>query len=308
MSSNADPGVAQHTFEDLGDGITFGRGTSEGVAFSNTGIIDLGEATLVFDTSLTLQGGRAIFAASLEQTGRAPAIAVNSHWHLDHLLGNQVFAHLPIHATRRTIEILLETSAELGRELTREKLETDIREFEAKQRSATTDAEREEFGLALRLNRAVLAEVPEIRLTSPTSPFEGELKLPGSTSARLISFGAGHTESDAILFLPKSRVLFSGDLIVSGAHPNVGSGNPEHWLEVLDRIESLGPERIGTGHGPLGSVETIAAMRDYLSTVLALAEKSGNPEVPERFREWTGRAQFVRNVEYARSRSAKKEA
>jgi cyclase len=295
---------SHHTFEDLGEGITFGRARPDGVALSNTGLIDLGESTLVFDTSLTIQGGRAICAASQDRTGRFPTLAANSHWHLDHIMGNQVFADGPIYATKKTVEILLQKRAELEGELTQEKLETEIREFERQQKSAASEKGRAEYDLVLRINHALLAEVMELRLTPPNSTFDGELKLPGDSGACLISFGAGHTESDAILHLPKSRLIFAGDLIISGSHPNLSSGDPQHWLTVLDRIEGLKPERIGTGHGPLGGVETIAEMRDYLSTIVTLAQEPGTPEMPSRFRNLTEPSQFSSNVEYARSKVA----
>jgi glyoxylase-like metal-dependent hydrolase (beta-lactamase superfamily II) len=294
-----------YSFEDLGDGVTFGHARREGAALSNAGIIDLGNSTLIFDTSLTLHSAREIRAASLEHTGRAPSLAANSHWHLDHVVGNQIFADRPIYATRRTIEILLEKRAELEGEFAREKLESDIREIERQRKATTADSGRAQYDAALRINRTLLEEVAELKFTPPSKEFEKELNLPGNQDARLLSFGAGHTESDAMLFLGKSRILFSGDLVVAETHPNLTSGDPEHWLTVLDKIEGLRPERIVTGHGPLGSVETVQVVRDYLSTVLELARAPGEPEVPERFRAWTEFDQFTGNIAYVRQRWAR---
>jgi glyoxylase-like metal-dependent hydrolase (beta-lactamase superfamily II) len=299
------PTKSEHyAFEDLDEGVTFGRARPEGTALSNTGIVDLGKSTLIFDTSLTLHSAREIRGASLERTGRAPSLAANSHWHLDHIVGNPIFADRPIYATQRTIEILLEKRAELEGEFTREKLESDIRELERQRKATTTDAGRTQYDTSLRINRALLEEVAELKLVPPSQGFETELKLPGDRDARLLTFGAGHTESDAMLFLGKSRILFSGDLVVAETHPNLQSGDPEHWLTVLDKIEGLRPERIVTGHGPLGSPETVAVMRDYLSTVLELARAPGEPEVPQRFRAWTEPDQFTGNIAYVRQRWA----
>lgn len=291
-----------YTFEPLDIGVTFGRARVEGTALSNTAIIDLGGATLAFDTSLTLRSARDIEAASISLTDRPVSLVVNSHWHLDHMLGNQLFADRPIYATRRTIEILREKRAENEHELSDEKLDEEIRNLEELRGSATSESAKALLDGALRINREVRAEGRELRYTPATTGFESELPLPGDLGASLLSFGSGHTESDAVLFLSKSRILCAGDLIVAGNHPNLTSGDPEHWLTVLDQVEELRPERIITGHGALGSLDTLNEIRDYLRTVLQLARESGEPEVPSRFRGWHDFGQFEANIAFVRSR------
>jgi cyclase len=293
-----------YAFKTIADEITFGQARRDGTALSNTGIVNLGSSTLVFDTSLTLHSARDIRAASLALTHRFPSLCVNSHWHLDHVVGNQVFADQPIYASKRTIEILLEKRAEIETELSREKLEADIREF-ARQRSAqSTETGRAVYDAVLRINRMLLGETMDLRFTPPSTAFDEELRLPGERGASLLNFGSGHTESDTMLFLANDRILFAGDLIVAQNHPNLTSGDPEHWLTVLDKIDELRPERIVTGHGPLGSVETVAAMRDYLTAVLELAREPGDPMIPARFRSWAEPDQFAGNIAYVRARSA----
>jgi cyclase len=291
-----------YAFEALEDGVYFGRARREGTGLCNTGLVDLGDSTLVFDTSLTLDSAREIRAAVGRLTPRHSILGVNSHWHMDHVVGNQVVNGQPIYATNRTIEILLEKRGEFEKELSPEKLRADIKEYEEKQRAESTDVGREKYEFVLRINRALLGEAPEWRFTPATSGFDQELKFPGEREARLVTFGAGHTESDAVLFLPKSRILFAGDLIVAENHPNLGSGDPVHWLKVLDEIEALRPERIVTGHGPLGSIDTIRSMRDYLTAVLETARDSAPPEVPAQFAKWEDPETFASNVAYAQSR------
>jgi cyclase len=297
------PRSDQYQFEELAPGIVGAVARAEGTALSNGGIVNLGGATLVFDTGLTLRAARDLHAAAERLTGRPPAFAANSHWHLDHLLGNQLFAAHPIHATRRTVEILLEKRVELEGELTPAKLEAELRELEGEARGHAdpTPSERAEYELAVRINRTLRDEAPELRLTIPSKPFDSELRLPGERNARLVTFGSGHTESDAVLELPDERIVFAGDLVVAGHHPNLLSGDPRHWLVVLDEIERLAPERVVTGHGPVGTRETIAEMRDYLSMILREAENTGSARLPDRFARWSGRSQFDRNVAFVRS-------
>jgi cyclase len=304
VSAPVHPTSRHYAFERLEDGVYFGRARREGTGLCNTGLVDLGDSLLIFDTSLTLDSAREIRASAEGRSRGRPIVGVNSHWHLDHVFGNQVFDGGPIYATNRTIELLLEQRGEFEKELSPEKLRAEIQEYEGKQRAEPSSAGRERCAFVLRLNRALLGEVAEWRFTPATAGFDQELTFPGERGARLFSFGAGHTESDALLFLPKSRILFAGDLLVAETHPNLGSGDPVHWLEVLREIEALRPERIVTGHGPLGSIETIRTMRDYLNAVLQAARVRGPPEVPSQFASWEDPETFASNVEYTRTRLA----
>jgi cyclase len=294
---------AHFRFEDLAPGVTVGIARKDGTALSNTGLVELGEARVAFDTSLTLRSAREILARSGPSSGSTPPMAINSHWHMDHLLGNQLFAPGAIYATRRTIEIVHERQGSWEKELQAEELRRFIAETEAQLAATTSEYGRAQFEEVLRLNRALWEESTEIRLTPPDHGFDGELVLPGRSGARLITFGGGHTESDAVLLLPRERVLFAGDLVVVGSHPNLTSGNPEHWLEILDRIEGLGPRWIVPGHGPVADAGALATRRSYLSTILELGDDP-NPEMPREFRDLQGPEQFRENLEFLRARRA----
>jgi len=303
MTAREAIGPAEYDFEDLADRVAFGRARRDGSALSNTGLLDLGGSTLAFDTGLTLHAGRAIRAASVARTGRPPSLVANSHWHFDHLLGNQVFEGTPIYGTRRTVELLLEKRAEFESELAPEKIRAELRELEGRAAAATTAVGRERYEAVIRINRTLLEESAELKLTPPNSTFEGELALPGDLGARLVTYGSGHTLSDSMLFVERARVLFAGDLIVSGTHPNLASGDPEHWLVVLDRIDQLRPERVAPGHGPVRSPEVIAEVRDYVVTLLELAREPGEPSIPARFRNWSEPEQFTTNLRFVRGRT-----
>jgi glyoxylase-like metal-dependent hydrolase (beta-lactamase superfamily II) len=78
--------------EQLLDGVYAAIGIPGSGSGSNAGIIDLGDRTLVFDTFLTPQAGDDLRAAAEHLTGRPVAAVINSHWHADHIHGNQAFA------------------------------------------------------------------------------------------------------------------------------------------------------------------------------------------------------------------------
>jgi glyoxylase-like metal-dependent hydrolase (beta-lactamase superfamily II) len=292
-----------YDLERVAEGVFAGVARYDGSALSNSGLVDLGDETLIFDTSPTVRAARDLESVAPGLTGHRISLAANSHWHFDHTFGNRRFSELPIYATRRTREILTERRDEFEAELARAALERYTRELEDKARTEGPGRRREESELFARLYRAMGAEANERRVAPPNRDFEGaRFRLPGRRRAELVTFGSGHTESDAVLFLPDEGVLFAGDLVVVDHHPNLGSGDPEHWGVVLEEIARLEPERIVPGHGPVASAEAATTVRDYLSAILALDANEGIESMPARFRDLRWPTQFDENVAFLRAR------
>ena len=105
-----------------------------GAAIGNAGIVDLGDRTLVFDTFLTPQAAVDLHAAALEVTGRVPQLVINSHYHNDHIWGNQIFVPeaqiLSSTGTRRLIASAGEEEFEWYRDHSEERLSAARRQYE----------------------------------------------------------------------------------------------------------------------------------------------------------------------------------
>jgi cyclase len=132
-------------------------------------------------------------------------------------------------------------------------------------------------------------------------------------SIELLTYGGGHTASDAFLYLPADRLLFMGDLLFVGVHPWIGHGSPEEWQAILQRIEQIDFTIAVPGHGPLGSREDLALNRCYLASCLALAEQcmgEGLPleeatgrKLPAPFDAWEGAEVFDWNMAFLYNRA-----
>jgi glyoxylase-like metal-dependent hydrolase (beta-lactamase superfamily II) len=76
-------------------------------------------------------------------------------------------------------------------------------------------------------------------------------------------FGVAHTHGDTFIWLPKEKILFTGDACVNGPHNNVRDGDIGEWIKTLELAKQLGAEKVCPGHGPMGGPEVIADQQSY---------------------------------------------
>jgi len=97
-------------------------------------------------------------------------------------------------------------------------------------------------------------------LTWPTLVFDRELTVMlGRREVRLMHVGAGHTKGDTIAWLPKERVLFSGDLVEQGATPYCGDAQLAEWPATLDALLAARLDRLPVAR-LLAGVYVVAAL------------------------------------------------
>jgi glyoxylase-like metal-dependent hydrolase (beta-lactamase superfamily II) len=95
----------------------------------------------------------------------------------------------------------------------------------------------------------------------------------------------GESRSELLIYLPKSKALFVGDLVFSGVHADIKEGHSREWLANLQAVTVKFPE-IGTvypGHGNPGPTSLISAQVDYLTHFRNLISSRMNlkhPAVP----------------------------
>jgi cyclase len=242
------------------------------LATGNAGLVDLGGETLVFDTSWTPAAARDLLAAAHDRV----STVVNSHWHGDHVRGNQVFEDATIVSTRRTRELIATRDAERLAGL-RQELET------------TEDVPAE-----------ILAAVAEIEPRLPDEVFD---ERRGFGRAEVVTYGGGHTESDAFLHLADAGVLFAADLVLVRNHGWMGDGYPHAWRGILDRMAGLDFEVLVPGHGEVGGRSDLDDFRAYLADVVAAAEDHGpSAPIPERYRDWDFEDGWARNLAFLTGR------
>jgi len=113
-----------------------------------------------------------------------------------------------------------------------------------------------------------IASVPG--LTRPTLSFADEVRVSlGDRDVVLGWIGRGHTEGDAVAWLPEQGVLFAGDLVEANATPYCGDAHLADWRSsTLDRVAAFRAQTLVPGRGPTVSgaevPAAIAETRAYL--------------------------------------------
>ena len=85
----------------------------------------------------------------------------------------------------------------------------------------------------------------------------------GGRRIELEHVGPAHTAGDSIAWLPDARICFAGDILFSHLTPIMWAGPVGNFIAALDRIEALEPQVVVGGHGPVGGLDEVRALRDY---------------------------------------------
>jgi cyclase len=86
----------------------------------------------------------------------------------------------------------------------------------------------------------------------------------GEREVRFLFLGWGHTPGDGYVWLPKERVLCTGDAAVNGPRNKLLDANIANWPEVLERAVALKPMHVLPGHGAAGGVEILTGQQRFL--------------------------------------------
>ena len=217
----------------------------------NSAIVVLDEGVLVVDTDLTPSQARDMIAEVRKITSKPIKYELNTHPHGDHFQGNQAYREAFPNAeiiasagTRRDLEprgLARAKAAVFAAAQAVDKLKADL--------GGATESQKKELQEKLRQAEANLAELKSMQLVLPTLTFDRELTLNHtSRTVELICVGPAHSASDVVAYLPKEKVIITGDLL-HGWTPYMGDSSPYDWIRALEQVEKLDFDLIIGGHG-----------------------------------------------------------
>lgn len=271
-----------------------------GKAICNAGIIDIGEGTIIFDTFLSPEAASEI--PLLVKKFKLPPIkfVINSHWHNDHIRGNQVFSEeVDIISTKKTAELIkinepkqiaAEKNYAPGQLAYQDSLLNNYKGDHADRAYQTILMWHGYYTALVESHQILKTRIPNVFVDKEKTIIGTKRKV------NLFSYGRGHTESDLILYLPDEKIVFTADLVFIGMHPYMADGYIEDWKNCLTFIEGLAIEKLVPGHGNIGDAKDLQIMKDYLEMMEKQAQiminqgisitEAESIDVPEPFTEW----------------------
>jgi glyoxylase-like metal-dependent hydrolase (beta-lactamase superfamily II) len=225
-----------YKFEKVAEGVYYATG---GNGSNNVVVVNDADVLLV-DDGTTPAAARAFVEDVRALTNKPIRYVVNTHFHYDHTDGNSVFGP--------DVDII-------GHEFVR----TAILKFDILHREpfATSQA------------RMPAEERDTIKPTPPNVTYSSKLILnKGQREIQLLFLGRGHTAGDTVVFLPRERLVATGDLMESRL-AYMGDAYFDEWVATLEALKKLDFATVLPGHGaPFGDKGLITAFQNYLTDLV----------------------------------------
>ena len=205
---------------------------------ANTSWVIFRDYVVVIDAN-TPWGIREILPEIRKTTNRPVRYVFDTHYHWDHSWGNSVLVDEGV-----TVVCTRDCAEEL---LTKGKREWD--------RNPTSG----EYSL-----QSYRMERPGIAFGEFLAFDDGERRL------ELRRMGPAHTIGDAVAYLPREGILFTGDLCVNWrSGNNMGDRDADHpnWVRALNELAAWKLTAIIPGHGNPGTAGTLRAQSAFIDDV-----------------------------------------
>jgi glyoxylase-like metal-dependent hydrolase (beta-lactamase superfamily II) len=258
-------------FEKIAEGVYYATGGSGG----NSPVIIGDRDVLIVDTKTTPAAARDFIEDLKLITNKPVRYAVNSHYHYDHADGNQVFlANKADVIGHEFVKFAMENYDILHREpyMTSQVLNGTRRLETARKQLADEKDPQKRPALEAQLAAAQKSwdDLAEIKVTPPNVTYKDRKVLDlGGREVQLLFLGRGHTNGDTVVFLPKEKIVATGDLMESGP-AYMGDGQFDEWIATLEKLKQLDFEIVLPGHGaPFRNGKPhITAYQGYLRDVV----------------------------------------
>ena len=193
----------------------------------NAGFVVGNKKTLVIDSSGTYLSAQTIYGYALNVRPENKLLLINTEKHLDHIGGNCFFSEMGVPLYGHP-----------GIMRKNEELQNQLKESCLITKHSERDRECEG-----------IFPFDKTTIVNPNNPITENVEIDLGEEKVEILLTPGHTETNITVFLPKDRVAYVGDLIVSDYRPNLGEANNEKWFKSLEIIKKLNLDVIVPGHG-----------------------------------------------------------
>ena len=245
----------------------------------NAAIILFDDSVLVVDTHSKPSAARALIEQIKKLTDKPVRYVVNTHFHWDHYQGNQAYPSswpagveiISSEATRLNIE--QRGIPRVKHEITT--MPQEIEKLKADLAKATDAKQKQELESQLSQAQDYFTELKSMQVALPTLTFDHSLILHRkSRTVEMFWLGNAHTNGDVFVYLPKEKVLVTGDAL-HGWTPFMGDSYPYDWITTLDKAEKLDFDQVLGGHGDvMRGKEKFELWKQYLRDLMDETAKS----------------------------------
>ena len=274
--------TAQRTVTKLADGVYVIRHKDAPDTFpqGNTTVVIGERGVLVVDSCYLPSTAREDIAQIKQWTNLPVRYVFNTHWHMDHNYGNaaygEAFPGVTIVSQAQTAKMMaLREPAELTdyqKGIAAYQQQYDTGKDAAGQ--PLSELGKADLKTAIAGSAAVWKEFQNLKPRYPDLTFEHELDLDlGGRTVELKFLGRGNTSGDSVAYLPKEKILATGDL-VDHPVPYLGGGFPAEQISTLERLKAIDADILVPGHGDvLHGKEYVQLEIDFLTAVVGAIDQ-----------------------------------
>ncbi len=270
-ASNAFP----FTLKPLGHNVWAAIDDAKGDSGANAGFVIGEDGVAVIDTFENPEAAKQMLAEIRELTTLPVKFVINTHYHIDHVAGNEVF--------QKTGSIVF------AQRNVRSWIHTENLKF---------------FGKNIKPEEKTMVE----SLGAPDAVYDSGVTLFLGSRRIEVRVFPGHTGGDSVIFIPDAQVVFTGDLFWRHTLPNLIDASTAAWLSTLDTIAATQPAATFVpGHGDIGNAADVRAFRGYLAYLreqVATPVKEGKtpdalvnavlPQLTEKYGKWDFFKEFAK--------------
>ena len=234
-----------------------------GFATSNIVLVEQEDGVVVLDTGVLRGDGIRVVALVKSFTSKPVKAIVFTHWHNDHPQGAsavlEAWPDARVIATEPTRQGIRgpATDQGIGAVASKDaeaKLADQLSDIAQtlRQRAEAASDKPEDAARYLRMAREFedrISDIPGTVLIEPTEVLEDELVIEDRERPVHLRFlGRANTAGDAVLWLPRQKIVATGDVVVAPS-PFGFYSYPKDWIETLRKIKALEFELLVPGHG-----------------------------------------------------------
>jgi glyoxylase-like metal-dependent hydrolase (beta-lactamase superfamily II) len=234
-------------FTQVADGVYAAIAAPQYKVNSNAAVILTNDGVVVVDSHSKPSAAQALYTEIRGVTKNPVSKIINTHFHWDHWQGNQVYAaeypNLEVITSESTKENLTKPEAGNGGVQFIEKqlaaLPKEIDKLKDEIMKASSPEQKARLEANLQQAEAYLAELKNFKPILPTRTISSTATLnEQGREIQLLLLGRGHTDGDVYTYLPKEKVVITGDAVIDWM-PFLNDGYPEEWVQTLTALEKV---------------------------------------------------------------------